>query len=133
MLKASRIFNLGTSASTKYRYVLKDIQHLDCEEAPCCRDNRSYPVPSVNWLLLGTRSKDWSRANSSVDRTKLVLSEETSKGASTQTFQGMLGYCKNHRPLPICVIYENQDSIDEKISTSTETNLSLLKPSRLVL
>ena len=71
--------------------------------------------------------KSKSRANSSVDRQKLVLAETQSKGGSAQTFRGFLAYCEVHRPT--FVIYENVDSIDDKVSNTTETNLTLLMKS----
>ena len=78
-------------------------------------------------LVLGTSCKDLSRANSSVDRQKLVLAETQSKGGSAQTFRGFLAYCEGHRPT--LIIYENVDSIDDKVSNTTETNLSILRKS----
>ena len=84
----------------------------------------SKEVGHVDVLVLGTSCKDLSRANSSVDRQKLVLAETQSKGGSAQTFRGFLAYCEGHRPT--LIIYENVDSIDDKVSNTTETNLSLL-------
>ena len=115
--------------------VFTDILDLKEGEAPCAMhspgrrrkgklEHLPCAVPSVDVLVIGTSCKDLSRANSSVDRTKLVLSEETSKGASAQTFKGMLGYVSGHRPR--FVIFENVDSIDDKVSTAQETNLSLV-------
>ena len=78
-------------------------------------------------LVVGTSCKDLSRANSSVDQQKLVLAETQSKGGSAQTFRGFLAYCEGHRPK--LIIYENVDSIDDKVSNTTETNLSLLMKS----
>lgn len=104
--------------------IFEDIKTLGDVEAGCCRHGKLCTVPSVDCLLIGTSCKDLSRANSSVDRTKLVLSQETSRGASAQTFRGMLAYCKGHRPG--FVIFENVDSIDDKVTANTETNLSLL-------
>ena len=104
--------------------VFGDIAGLDTREAFCSVHNGMCPVPQVDCLCIGTSCKDLSRANSSVDRTKLVLSQETSKGASAQTFRGMLAYCEGHRPT--FVIFENVDSIDDKITASQETNLGLL-------
>lgn len=104
--------------------IFQDIKDLGEVEAGCCRHGKLCTVPSVDCLLIGTSCKDLSRANSSVDRTKLVFSQDTSKGASAQTFRGMLAYCKGHRPG--FVIFENVDSIDDKVTANTETNLSLL-------
>ena len=101
-----------------------DIRDLGSDMSKCYRHSQNCPVPTVDCLFLGTSCKDLSRANSSVDRSKLVLSQEKSRGASAQTFRGMLAYCKGHRP--VLVVYENVDSIDDKISTACETNLSLL-------
>ena len=53
-----------------------------------------------------------------------MLGQEKSKGASAQTFQGMLSYCEGHRPL--FIVYENVDAIDDKVSGSAENNLAIL-------
>ena len=115
--------------------VFTDILELKESEAPCamhspgrkCKGrfvHAACAVQSVDVLVIGTSCKDLSRANSSVDRTRLVLSEETSKGASAQTFRGMLGYVAAHRPR--FVIFENVDSIDDKVTNAQETNLTLV-------
>ena len=102
----------------------EDIGALGETYAKCTEHGNKCLVPSVDCLFLGTSCKDLSRANSSVDRSQLVFHQKRSKGASAQTFRGMLDYCKGHRPT--LIIYENVDAVDDKVSTTTATNLSLL-------
>lgn len=104
--------------------IFEDIKDMGSEMSKCSLHGKECPVPSVDCLFIGTSCKDLSRANSSVDKSKLVLSQESSRGASAQTFRGMLSYCQGHRPT--LVLFENVDAIDDKISSNTETNLSLL-------
>ena len=104
--------------------IFEDIKDMGSEMSKCSLHGKECPVPSVDCLFIGTSRKDVSRANSSVDKSKLVLSQESSRGASAQTFRGMLSYCQGHRPT--LVLFENVDAIDDKVSSSTETNLSLL-------
>ena len=104
--------------------IFEDIKDMGSEMSKCSLHGKECPVPSVDCLFIGTSCKDLSRANSSVDKSTLVLSQESSKGASAQTFRGMLNYCRGHRPT--LVLFENVDAIDDKASSSTETNLSLL-------
>ena len=68
-------------------------------------------------LVIGTSCKDLSRANTSVDRKKQVLSQTTSKGGSAHVV--------SHSPLMI--VYETVDAVDDKVSALTETTLSLLE------
>ena len=97
---------------------------MGSDMSKCSLHGKECPVPSVDCLLIGTSCKDLSRANSSVDKSKLVLAQESSRGASAQTFRGMLSYCEGHRPT--LILFENVDAIDDKVSSTTETNLSLL-------
>lgn len=69
-------------------------------------------------FLLGTSCKDLSRANSSVDRSKL------SRGGGAQTYKGFVQNVKAFKPLMI--VYENVGAIDDQISQASETNLSLM-------
>ena len=112
----------GDSHST---CLFQDIQGLHAPEAWCdVHKGRPCEVPTVDVLILGTSCKDLSRANASVDKKKLVLTETTSKGGSAQIYRGFIGYVASHRPL--LVIYENVDAIDDKVSASQETNLGVL-------
>lgn len=124
VLSAGPLFEDGDRQVEDQHCIFTDIRSLGGDTAQCCVHKKACEVVQVDCLLLGTSCKDLSRANSSTDRTKLVLSQETSKGASAQTFRGMLEYCKAHKP-PL-LIYENVDAIDDKVSANTETNLSLL-------
>lgn len=128
VLKTGLVFDPVCSdtlaSDSSYGCVFTDICEMGQEEATCARHDAKCPVVPVDCLFVGTSCKDLSRANSSVDRTKLVLNQDTSKGAPAQTFRGMLEYCAGRRP--VLLIYENVDAIDDKISAQTETNLSLL-------
>ena len=108
----------------EYGCVFSDISYMRDKVAMCEHHQQDCPIVGVDFLFIGTSCKDLSRANSSVDRSKLVFSQEKSKGGSAQTFKGFIEYCQGHRPT--CVLYENVDSIDDKISNSAETNLTLL-------
>ena len=107
--------------------IFQNILDMGQKVARCERHEKNCEVGHVDVLVLGTSCKDLSRANSSVDRQKLVLAETQSKGGSAQTFRGFLAYCEGHRPT--LIIYENVDSIDDKVSNTTETNLSILRKS----
>ena len=107
--------------------ISQNILDVGQKVARCERHQADCEVCHVDVLVLGTSCKDLSRANSSVDRQKLVLAETQSRGGSAQTFRGFLAYCEGHRPT--LIIYENVDSIDDKVSNTTETNLSLLMKS----
>ena len=104
--------------------IFQDIQKMDQKFARCDRHNKDCPVSTVDVLLLGTSCKDLSRANSSVDRSRLVLAQGTSRGGSAQTYKGFVQYVRTYKPLVI--VYENVDAIDDKISHAQETNLSLM-------
>ena len=104
--------------------IFEDIKDMGSEMSKCSLHGKECPVPSVDCLFIGTSCKDLSRANSSVDKSKLVLSQESSRGASAQTFRGMLSYCQGHRLT--LILFENVDTIDNNVSSNTETNLSLL-------
>ena len=104
--------------------IFEDIKDMGSDMSKCSLHGKECPVPSVDCLFIGTSCKDLSRANSSVDKSKLVLAQESSRGASAQTFRGMLSYCEGHRPT--LILFENVDAIDDKVSSTTETNLSLL-------
>ena len=122
VLESGPLFHTEGAASDGC--VFQNILDMGNRVARCDRHQADCEVGHVDVLVLGTSCKDLSRANSSVDRQKLVLAETQSKGGSAQTFRGFLAYCEGHRPT--LVIYENVDSIDDKISNATETNLSLL-------
>eukprot|EP00435_Cladocopium_sp_Y103_P067075 s554_g29.t1 len=102
-----------------------DIADMGNSEALCdVHTGRPCQVPAVDVLVIGTSCKDLSRANSSVDRKKLVLSQATSKGGSAQTYHGFLDYVAAHQPTMI--VYENVDAIDDKVTALAENNLALL-------
>ncbi|CAE7907967.1 SSRP1 [Symbiodinium sp. KB8] len=88
-------------------------------------------VPQVDILVLGTSCKDMSRANhpkssargGSQNSQSLVLSMESSKGGSAQTFRGMLAYCEKNSPA--IVIFENVDAIDDRQGGSSNLDILL--------
>ena len=59
---------------------------------------------------------------------KLVFQQTEGKGGSAQTFKGLLAYV-----WPMLFIYENVDSIDDKVSASAETNCDILLKSMAAL
>ena len=125
VLQSGDVFDPTESGgSSNFGCVFCDIGDMNEEQAACDYHRRKCPVPSVDLLLLGTSCKDLSRANGHVDRSKPVFAETTSRGGSAQTFHGFVEYCKSHGPTMI--VYENVDSIDDKISANAENNLSIL-------
>ncbi|CAK9103619.1 Uncharacterized protein SCF082_LOCUS48398, partial [Durusdinium trenchii] len=125
VLKMGNVFQSPVDwKCAEYGCVFSDISYMRDKVAMCEHHQQDCPIVGVDFLFIGTSCKDLSRANSSVDRSKLVFSQEKSKGGSAQTFKGFIEYCQGHRPT--CVLYENVDSIDDKISNSAETNLTLL-------
>ena len=91
VLEAGPLFrgwsNSGPISPDRLGCIFGDIKTLGHESSECAMRKQGCQVPSVDCLFIGTSCKDLSRANSSVDRSKLVLSEEISKGASAQTFR----------------------------------------------
>ncbi|CAJ1455628.1 unnamed protein product [Effrenium voratum] len=64
-----------------------------------------------------------SRANAGPSRGNFVLTQATSRGGSAQTFQGLLSYVEEHRPL--LILFENVDSMDDKSGGPTNLDLFL--------
>ena len=113
---------LGYGAECK-RCIFEDITQLEEGEAKCCVHNQLCPVKSVDLLCIGTSCKDLSKLNANQDRTQLVLTQASSRGASAQTYKGLKGYVKQHRPL--LIVYENVDSMSDQVSASDESNFSV--------
>lgn len=108
--------------------IFQDIAELECDEAKCCRHGGGCIVPSVDLLVVGTSCKDLSKLNHTApgaghDTTKPVLEQSSSRGASAQTFQGLVGYIRSHRPL--FVVYENVDAISDQLSSTDDSNLKV--------
>ena len=51
--------------------IFEDIKDMGSEMSKCSLHGKECPVPSVDCLFIGTSCKDLSRANSSVDKSKL--------------------------------------------------------------
>jgi hypothetical protein len=75
-------------------------------------------------LIVGTSCKDLSRANSSAGAAGPAFSHENTRGGSAQTFKGLLGYVRVHRPL--LVVYENVDTLDDNAGEGTPNNMDIL-------
>ena len=106
--------------------IFDDITQLHWKEAKCCRHGGgACDVPSVDLLVVGTSCKDLSKLNHTPahDSNRPVLEQNSSRGASAQTFQGLLGYVRSHRPL--FVIYENVDAISDQLSSTDDSNLKV--------
>ncbi|CAE7493136.1 ageIM, partial [Symbiodinium necroappetens] len=104
--------------------LFSDILELFQVQAKCCRHKKGCDVPSVDLLVVGTSCKDVSKMNTGVDRSAPVFKQASSRGGSAQTFQGLLGYVQSHRPL--CIVYENVDTISDQPSSAEESNLKVL-------
>ena len=106
--------------------IFENITDLKLKEAKCFRHGGVCNVPSVDLLVVGTSCKDLSKLNQTApghDATKPVLEQSSSRGASAQTFQGLLGFVEHHRPL--FVVYENVDAISDQLSSTDDSNLKV--------
>ena len=103
--------------------VFEDITTLFEAESKCCTHGGMCKVPACDVLCIGTSCKDISKMNAAQDRSQLVLTQASSRGASAQTFQGLKAYVANHRPL--AVVYENVDAMSDQANSSEDSNLKV--------
>ena len=92
--------------------IFTDIQDMGAAQAECWEHGPGCcHVKGVDLLIVGTSCKDMSRANPGQVRQELVLNSKESKGGSAQTFNGLLSYVEQHRPLMI--LFENVDAMED--------------------
>ena len=92
--------------------IFTDIQDMGAAQAECWEHGPGCcHVKGVDLLILGTSCKDMSRANPGHVRQELVLNSKESKGGSAQTFNGLMSYVEQHRPLMI--LFENVDAMED--------------------
>ena len=104
--------------------IFSNLQDMASHEAPCWQHKKKCPVRGVDLLIVGTSCKDLSRANSSAGAAGPAFSHENTRGGSAQTFKGLLGYVRVHRPL--LVVYENVDTLDDNAGEGTPNNMDIL-------
>ena len=85
----------------------ENIATLGQQSAYCWQHGQPCRVKSVDILVVGTCCKDMSRANAGSSRGNFVLAQATSRGGFAQTFQGLLSYVEERRPL--LILFENVD------------------------
>ena len=68
--------------------IFEDITEMGKKVAACWQHGKQCPVPTVDFLVLGTSCKDLSKANPKQD--KMALTKTATKGQSAQTFNGYL-------------------------------------------